>query len=221
LLPSQYGLPRQGQRTRKGARALRGENRTLAEIAEILGVSKSSVPLWVRDIDVEIRRQKPVARRANSLHVRKVAEIDASNEAGIARIGAMSDQAFLSAGTALYAGEGAKRDGSVRFANTDPAMVRFFCAWLRRFFAIDETRLRVRVYLHEGLDLDAAERFWSDVTAISRSQFGAAYRAKADPTIRSNKHQHGCAYVIYSCSRTHREIMGLVRALLSSGVIPG
>jgi hypothetical protein len=45
----------------------------------------------------------------------------------------------------LYAGEGSKTDGDVRFANTDPAMMRFFCAWLRHFFVIDEARLRVRV----------------------------------------------------------------------------
>ena len=45
----------------------------------------------------------------------------------------------------------------MNFANTDATMVAFFCAWLRRFFTIDESRLRVRVYLHEGLDLDAAE----------------------------------------------------------------
>ncbi|MGZ6927725.1 MAG: hypothetical protein ACXVJF_13480 [Acidimicrobiia bacterium] len=38
-------------------------------------------------------------------------------------------------------------------------MVRFFCAWLRRYFEIDESRLRVRVYLHEGLDLEAAHSF--------------------------------------------------------------
>ena len=107
------------------------------------------------------------------------------------------------------------------FANTDPAMVAFFCAWLRRFFDIDESRLRVRVYLHEGLDLDAAERFWSEVTGVPRTQFRAPYRAKADPTIRLTKHEHGCVYVRYSCSRTHREIMGLVRALLSSSAIPG
>ena len=100
-------------------------------------------------------------------------------------------------------------------------MVRFFCAWLRRFFEIDESRLRVRVYLHEGLDLDAAERFWSEATGIPRSQFGKPYRAAADPSIRKTKHQHGCVYVNYSCSRTHRGIMGLVRALLSSDAYSG
>ena len=81
--------------------------------------------------------------------------------------------------------------------------------------------MRVRVYLHEGLDLDAAEQFWSRVTGVPRNQFNRPYRAKADPTIRSAKHQNGCGYVDYHCARTHREIMGLVRALLTCGVIPG
>ena len=100
-------------------------------------------------------------------------------------------------------------------------MVAFFCAWLRRFFDIDESRLRVRVYLHQGLDLDAAEAHWSAVTGVPRSQFHAAYRAAADATIRTNKHEFGCVYVRYGCVTTHRAIMGLIRALLSSQAIPG
>jgi hypothetical protein len=108
----------------------------------------------------------------------------------------------------------------VKFANTDPAMVEFFCAWFRRFYDIDESRLRVRVYLHEGLDLDAAEH-WSGVTGVPREQFGTAYRAVADPTIRRTKHVHGCAYVGYASARIMREILGAVRALLSSDAIPG
>ena len=32
------------------ARVLRAQNRTLADIAQTLGVSKSSVSLWVRDV---------------------------------------------------------------------------------------------------------------------------------------------------------------------------
>jgi hypothetical protein len=100
-------------------------------------------------------------------------------------------------------------------------MVAFFCSWLRRFFQIDESRLRVRVYLHEGLDLDSAETFWSDVTTIPREQFRSPYRAVADPTIRTAKHENGCVYVTYSCARTHREIIGLIRALLTSSALPG
>jgi len=133
----------------------------------------------------------------------------------------LSEEAFLAAGVALYAGEGSKTDGKVKFANTDATMVRFFCAWLRRYFTIDETRLRVSVYLHEILDLEAGEDFWSELTRIPRGQFGKAYRAVPDPTIRRAKHQFGCAYVSYCCTHTHRQVMGLVRALLSPGSLPG
>jgi transcriptional regulator with XRE-family HTH domain len=201
------------------ARAMRAESRTLEDIATTLGVSKSSVSLWVRDIPFEVRQRRAAVRRPHPQHLAKLAEIAACDRLGAERIGTLTDEAFLAAGVALYAGEGAK--GSLVFANMSPAMIRFFCAWLRRFFDVDEKRLRVRVYLHDGLDLDESERFWSEVTGIPRSQFRAPYRAKADPTMRLSKHEHGCAYVRYSCSRTHREIMGLVGALLTSGAIPG
>ena len=198
------------------ARVLRLEGSTLTEIAEVLGVAKSSVSLWVRDIPIEVRRRQQVARRPSSLHLAKLAEIDECNELGRERLGSLSDQAFLVAGAALYAGEGTKTDGEIVFANTDPAMVGLFCSWLRRFFTIDEGRLRVRVYLHEGLDIGAAEAFWAAVTGVPRAQFRKGYRAAANPTIRTTKHEHGCVYVRYCCTRTHREVMGLVRALLAS-----
>jgi hypothetical protein len=204
------------------ARRLRAENRTLQEIADKLGVSKASVSLWVRDVPfTPSKRRYGPRRRPNRLHEAKQREIEECNAEGIERLGVLDEAAFLAAGVALYAGEGAKRDHSVVFANSDPAMIRFHCRWLRRFFEIDEARLRVRVYLHEGLDIEAAHAYWSGVTGVPQSQFGKPYRPKADPTIRRNKHEHGCAYVVYSCSRTHRRVMGLVRALLSSDAIPG
>lgn len=206
----------------EAARALRAEGHTLADIAAKLGVSKSSVSLWVRDVPFtpSPRRNGP-HRRRHPQHEAKLRQIEELNEVGRTRIGTLSEEAFFVAGVALYAGEGSKTDGSVRFPNSDPEMVRLFCAWLRRFFTVDESRLRCRVYLHEGLDLEATEVFWSELTGIPRSHFGKPYRAVPDPSIRRNKHEHGCFYVNYSCSRTHREIMGLVRALLSSRCYSG
>ena len=75
--------------------------------------------------------------------------------------------------------------------------------------------MRITVYLHEGLDLDGAQKHWSEVTGVPVSQFLKPYRAMADPTLRTTKHRHGCAYVRYNCARTHRAIMGLTDALLS------
>jgi predicted transcriptional regulator len=205
------------------ARAMRARNMTLQDIATELGVSKSSVSRWVRDVAyTPSKRRTGPQRRPHPAHEAKLAQIAAMNAQGIERIGTLSETAFLAAGVALYAGEGSKTEGCVRFANSDPSMIRFFCAWFRRFFDVDEARLRGRVYLHQGLDLDAAQAHWSAVTGIPLGQFNKPYRAVPDPTIRRNKHQFGCFYVDYGCSRTHRQIMGLVRALLSSeAAIPG
>ena len=201
---------------------MRARNMTLPDIADALGVSKSSVSLWVRDVPfTPSKRRTGPQRRLHPARQAKLMQIATLDLSGVRRIGTLDDESFLVAGVALYAGEGAKTDGSVKFANTDPGMVRFFCAWLRRFFAVDETRLRVRVTLHEGLDLTAAEARWSQVTGSPLAQFGKAYRAVPDPSIRRAKHEFGCVYVSYTCATTHRRVMGLVRALLSSSAIPG
>jgi hypothetical protein len=205
------------------ARRLLGAGLPLAEIASRLGVSKSSVSLWVRDVAFEPppRVSRGRRRAPNALQRRKQAEIDRLLDEGRTRVGRLSEREFLVAGIALYAGEGGKGDGSVRFANTDARMIGFFCTWLRHFFEIDERRLRVTLYLHEGLDLGAATAYWSEVTGVPESQFGKPYRAVPDPSIRHSKHVHGCVGIRYSCSATHRSIMGLVGALLNGGADPG
>jgi hypothetical protein len=209
---------------RQQARQLRRTGLPLGEIAVRLGVSKSSVSLWVRDVEFDgpvVRSARGRRRNPNALQRRKQGEIERLLKEGRVRIGRLSEREFLVAGVALYAGEGAKRDGAVKFANSDPRMIAFYCAWLRRFFEIDETRLRMRLYLHQGLDLAASVAYWSTLTGIPPSQFQKPYRAVPDPSIRHTKHVHGCVSINYSCSATHRSIMGLVRALLGGDVIPG
>lgn len=201
------------------ARQLRAEAWTLADIAAELGVSKSSVSLWVRDVAFTPRPRRTGRRREpNKLQVAKAAEIERLRREGTERVGLLSEREFLVAGLALYAGEGSKRDGEVRFTNSDPAMMAFFALWLRQFFEIDEARLRMKLYLHEGLDLDAAIEFWSQITDVPRTQFHRPYRAVPDPSIRTAKHVNGCASLVYCSARVHRSVMGQVSALLTCSV---
>jgi transcriptional regulator with XRE-family HTH domain len=204
------------------ARELRARSWTLQDIATELGVSKSSVSLWVRDVVFTPNPRRRARRpRPSSLHLRKLAEIERLDREGTSDIGRLTDREFMLFGVALYLGEGFKRDGQVGMANTDPEVLRAFVTWLRRFLAVDETRLRVRMYLHDGLDLESAECFWSNLLDIPRSQFRQPYRAPADPSRRHAKHVLGCPSVTYCCSTTHRRVMGLVRALSSIAAYPG
>ncbi len=164
------------------ARALRAQNRTLADIADTLGVSKSSVSIWVRDVSfTPTLKLRGPHRRPHPAHEAKLRQIEELDRNGLERIGVLSDEGLLVAVIALYAGEGSKTGGEVRFSNSDPTMVRLFCAWFRRFFDVDETRVRGRLYLHQGLDLNASETFWSALTNIPIAQFHKPYRAVPDP----------------------------------------
>ena len=147
------------------ARRLRAQAWTLQEIADELGVAKSSVSTWVRGVAFD-----PAERRS--------------------------------------AATGRRPRGS------DHAMMALFCRWLRTFFEVDESRLRVALYLHVGLPLDEAIAHWSEVTGVPEQQFTKPYRAVADATLRTSRHVHGCATIRYACTFTQRRVMGLVRGLL-------
>lgn len=153
--------------------------------------------------------------RPNRLRDARLAEVAECTAWAHERVAALSEDAFFAAGIALYAGEGSKRDGDLAFANTDARMVAFFCAWLRRYFDLDETRLRCRLYLHDDLDLAAAVAAWSEVTGIPAAQFTAPYRPATGPRRGVRRHPHGCVTVRYACSRTHRRIIALCDVLLS------
>jgi len=214
------------------ARELRAKGRTYDEIARDLSVSKSSVSVWCRDVEVDPAvwsERRAAGERAvwplrgpSIRSRRKQAQIEQLVVEGRLLVGRLSEREFLVAGLALYAGEGAKTDGCVKFANSDPRMIEFFVTWLRRFYEVDEQRLRLKLYLHEGLDLETANAFWADLAGIPTAQFTKPYRAVPDAGIRRSKHPMGCPVVSYSCTLTHRAIMGAVHALLSCSVcIPG
>lgn len=199
------------------ARELRARSWTLTEIAAELGCSKSSASLWTRGVEFtpKPRNRGNNVTKPHPLHLAKLAEIEACRQWGAEAVGTLSDRDLFMVGIGLYAGDGAKTGAEVRFANSNPALVRLFCRWLRTFFEVDESRLRLSLYLHAGLDLDAANLHWSDVTGIPVEQFYKPYRATPDVGIRHNKHEFGCAHVRYANVRTLRMVLGLLEAAIS------
>jgi hypothetical protein len=84
----------------------------------------------VRDVAFtpRVANGKRARRHApNKLQRRKQREIEDLRDEGRRRIGNLSAREFLVAGTALYAGDGSKSDGCVKFTNNDARLVAFFC----------------------------------------------------------------------------------------------
>ena len=208
---------------RARARELRAQSWTLNEIAAELGVSKASVSVWVRDVDFVPRprnRGHPAGPK-HPMRVRKEAEIARSKAEAETWVGQLSDRERTMFALGLYAGEGDKTGGEVAMANTNPLYLRVFLTWLRGNFDIDESRLRVVLYLHDGLDLDAAVAFWSQALHIPASQFTKPYRAVPDASIRQTKHVYGCPSVRYASSHLLRRVMAMIEAVTLRIADPG
>jgi AcrR family transcriptional regulator len=131
---------------RELARALRREHGvSVKRLARMLGVSTSSVSLWVRDIElrpeqIAALRQAAVGgarhHRAAGLARRRAAQ---AHGRGVARF---RDPNHI-AGCMLYWAEGSRNRHVVEFVNSDPAMMRFFVAFIRRWFPEAERKIRV------------------------------------------------------------------------------
>ncbi|OKI22551.1 MULTISPECIES: hypothetical protein [Streptomycetaceae] len=186
---------------RETARRLRAEGRTYDEIQAALGVSKSSISLWVRDLPKPARKVRSYTgkERLAAVMARREEHRARTKAAAAAEIGAVSDRELLLIGVALYWAEGGKdkeydRRERVRFINSDPQMIQVYLAWLR-LLGVGQDRLRLRVAIHESADVPAAERYWAGVAGVHPEFLQSTTLKKHNP--RTTRKNTGGAY--YGC----------------------
>jgi transposase-like protein len=233
-LPQNF-RPNAKDEARAKARDLRKQGRSYNQIAAELGVSKSSVSLWVRDLprpdslsyEAFRERQADGVRRwwAAERPVR-AAQRAAACAAAADEIGSLSDREIIIAGAVAYWCEGAKnkphrRSDRVIFMNSDPAMIRFFMDFLSTA-GIEWDRLRCTISIHESADVKAALRFWLDITGLPAEQFRPLALKRHNPTtVRKNTGDgyHGCLRIeVLGSSGLYRNIEGWATASMAARV---
>ncbi|WP_369204043.1 hypothetical protein [Streptomyces sp. PU-14G] len=193
---------------RERARELRRQGWTYDRIELELGVSRSSVSLWVRDLPRPAPRytaeeQRALMRAGLSEHHRALDEQRLRTKAAAcAEIGELSDRELFLVGIGLYWAEGAKskpyrRSESVSFVNSDPGMIRVFLAWLD-LLGVQKQDLRFHVMIHESADVESAERYWADLVGVPAESFLKTALKRHNPkTVRKNvgESYRGCLVV--------------------------
>jgi transcriptional regulator with XRE-family HTH domain len=188
------------------ARELRLAGKTYDEIVAELGVSKSSVSLWVRHLP----KPQPSPERMHRMrearwepHRRKMAFLrEQTKAAAVAETRQMTDRDLFIAGVALYWSEGCKsKPHSLRetviFCNQDPGVIRVFLAWLA-LLGVEPDRIQYRVMIHETADVAGAEGYWADLVGVDVSALQRTTLKKHNPkTVRKNVGEgyHGCLVV--------------------------
>ncbi len=153
------------------ARRLRSEQGlALRSIAEQLGVSKASVSLWVRDIELtpeqeaELLAKNPVRNgqllgmrvRSERCREQRVAAQQHGRE--LARRG---DPEHI-AGCMLYWAEGSKTRNAAQLVNADADLIGKFLVFLRSCYDVADDRIAfsVNCFLGNGLTLDEIQQWW-------------------------------------------------------------
>jgi transposase len=218
---------------RTKARDLRAKGWTYDEVAAELGVSKSSVSLWVRDMprrgrisyeEFRKRNAEGVSRYWQAEKLRRETGRQAISEQASIAIGQLSDRELIIAGAIAYWCEGSKnkptrREDRVSFINSDARLIQFFLRFLA-VAGVEPDDLICRVLIHESADVAAAQQFWLDITGLKPEQFRRPTLKRHNPkTIRKNTGDdyHGCLVVVVRRSlKLYRQIDGWASAAMAA-----
>lgn len=151
------------------ARKLRQQGYSLNEIAAKLGVAKSSVSTWVRDIEltpqqknrlnskgfhVNAIEKRRISRLANEERKRQAVILGAQHS-----VPKISREQLWLIGVMLYWAEGGKTQRMVRFSNGDPEMIKIMMAFFRQVCGTDEKKFRGYIHIHPHLNHKNAEKY--------------------------------------------------------------
>jgi DNA-binding MarR family transcriptional regulator len=191
------------------ARKLRREGLSMREIERRLGVARSTVSLWVREIELtDHQREELHARglsarsRARRIYYRARRRMYQEEGRALARRG----EPLHEAGCMLFWAEGSRQRNVAQFTNSDPAMMAFFIGFLRRYFELPDDAMSVACNLfsdHEERQRQI-EDFWLATLDVPRSRLTKTMvnkYSRSSKRTRMNKLPYGtCRLTVH---RTH------------------
>ena len=162
---------------------LRRDGRTYSQILDVVHVAKSTLALWLQSVGLSQKQRITKARLAASMRggvakrnqrIFKQSVIISKAKSGIGRI---SKRELFLVGAVLYWAEGSKekdfRPGSqLRFANSDPNMIKLFLTWLAQVGVIRK-RIKFDIYLHNNNKYRVREviKYWASHTGFVSKLF--------------------------------------------------
>ncbi|MBI4175143.1 helix-turn-helix domain-containing protein [Candidatus Berkelbacteria bacterium] len=213
---------------------LRLEGLSVAAIQKRLGVSKSSVSLWTREVQLTTEQKKKLYLNertgrlrgsiiaAENKRLRRAEEEHSLYSAGKSELGMLTNRDKFIAGVALYFAEGDKTGYSVAFSNSDPRSIVFMMDWFRIFLKVPENKFRGYLYIHDDQNIPLAKDFWSKIANIPLMQFTKVYIVPNNKKrFRRRIHSYGVFRISISDVRYLRRIKGWIAGILGDTITDG
>ena len=176
---------------------LRKQGWSMNEISGKIGVSKSSVSLWVRNVHLTDNQRKELSQKGltkDSIEKRRTTRLSRENarrqiiiDNAKKEIFNLSDQELKLIGIALYWGEGGKANrGSVQLSNGDPRIIQLMMKFFKKVCKVPKEKFRGHIHIHPHLNIKESEHYWSSISGIPLSQFYKTY-SKPNKSSQSKK----------------------------------
>lgn len=209
---------------RQKARSLRQKGRSINEIVEELSLSKASVSFWVRDIvlteeqkeklsqngrSVESIEKRRINRLVNEKKKRQVV-IDKAKE----DFNNISLHELKIIGSMLYLGEGGKTKRLVRFANSDPLVIKMMMKFFREVCKVSEEKFRGHIHTFAHANVVEIEKHWSVITGIPQKAFYKTYIKPSAASMQKRNSLPFGTFDIYVCdTKLFLTIMGWIEKI--------
>ena len=206
------------------ARVLRRRGHSLGELSRRLGISKSTASLWTSDVipspfgidQIQRKREESRAKGHAVLHEMKIGRLAKAEAEADELINGLNrdkilDLAILSM---IYQCEGLKSNQDVRFANSDPNLIKLFLSAFRSSFKLNEKKFRLCIHIHDYQNDAETKKFWSEVTDIPLTQFMKSF-AKPSKHLFKKEGYRGCAHVYYHDAHLARVILAFAKKLIN------
>jgi hypothetical protein len=214
------------------ARRLRASGKTYNDIHRRLGIPKSTLSLWFRDLRLSRAARKQLMTqnqqrwaesiiRYNKWRAKQAQDQSASAKDRAAKeIGSLTARELMLVGAALYWAEGGKFDRwRLHFCNSDPDMITLALRFFRVTCRVHPEKLIARIHLHPHVSEQRAKRFWSRVSGIPLDQFQRSQRVLS----RSSRGKrpmrrlpYGTLHITVQDAVTRNRVMGWIAGLQQS-----
>lgn len=204
------------------ARRLRQEEGlAINEIAKQLNVAKSSVSLWVRDIELtEEQKQKLLEQnpchnsdfngmkekhRKIRLNYQKIGKEEAKE---------WKNNPLHMAGCMLYWAEGEKNRNRVYMSNSDPNLLKIFKEFLQEFYKIPNEKFKIYIHCHNAEDAIIFENKWLEELSLCKDNLGKTTilnSEKHNTGKRSNKLYIGMCKLGIESTEINQRIFGAIQ----------
>ena len=170
-----------------------------SEILKKVPVAKSTLSLWLRSVGLSKRQKQRLTEKKlaamkrgwETCHQKRLDITEMIKNKARLDIGKISKRELWLMGTMLYWAEGAKEKKwnsgvSLKFSNSDPAMISFFLKWLKEICLISSHDIIYELYIHETANWKKAVKYWSKIISIPSPEIRVYFKHNKIKTNRKN-----------------------------------